>query len=165
MICQASGQNCQCEQGSEDDHGWAKKKRASTRPPKRPPTRTLVRKQFCDANESRPLAHGCTRPVGGLPSMNRAQHPRLGLNCLSVLLSAPPARRLPPLVPGPLIPVSKLSDLSRCMQVIFNDVCVAWPPINYRPRVRVCVSCIGGVIVPLGQETVNAVSQRKDLLN
>lgn len=87
-----------------------------------------------DANESRPLAHGCTRPVGGLPSMNRAQHLRLGLNCLSVLLSAPPARRLPPFVPGPLIPVPKLSDLSRCMQVIFNDVYVAWLPINYRPR-------------------------------
>lgn len=69
--------------------------------------------------------------------MNRAQHLRLGLNCL---VSLPLLRGASPLVPGPLIPVPKPSDLSRCMQVIFNDVCVAWLLINYRPRVRACVS-------------------------
>lgn len=91
--------------------------------------------------------------------MNRAQHLRLGLNCL---VSLPLLRGASPLVPGPLIPVPKLSDLSRCMQVIFNDVCVAWLT-DQLPAASacVCVSCTGGVIVPLGQETVNAVSQRK----
>lgn len=64
--------------------------------------------------------------------MNRAQHLRLGLSC-------PSCEALSPLVPGPLIPVPKLSDLSRCMQVIFNDVCVAWL-FDQLPAASACVS-------------------------
>lgn len=98
-------------------------------PPAKAATNAYARTNAVVTTTNQDLAHGCTRLVGGLPSMIRAQHLRLGLNCLPLL-------RL--LVPGPCIR-PKLSDLPRYMQVIFNDVCVAWLP-RQLPAVCMCVS-------------------------
>lgn len=140
----------QTASASEDDRGWAK----GLDPPAKAATNAYARTNAVVTTTNHDLAHGCTRPVGGLPSWIRAQHLRLGLNCRGPL----PAPSCPDLISHP-----KLRDLPRCMQVIFYDVCVAWLLTNYRLCVCVCVCVSHAPVVSLSPvaKRVIAVSQRK----
>lgn len=51
-------------------------------PPAKAATNAYARTNAVVTTTNHDIAHACTRPVGELPSMIRAQDLRLGLNCL-----------------------------------------------------------------------------------
>jgi hypothetical protein len=59
-------------------------------PPAKAATNTYARTNAVVTTTNYDMAHACTRPAGGLPSMIRAHDLRLGLSCLPL---SPPAQR------------------------------------------------------------------------
>lgn len=139
----------QTASASEDDRGWAK----GLDPPAKAATNAYARTNAVVTTTNHDLAHGCTRPVGGLPSWIRAQHLRLGLNCRAP--SRPPRTRTSyPIPSSEIFPVVCKSSFM---------MCALRGSLPTTGCVCVCVRLSHAPVVPLSlvAKRVIAVSQRK----